>query len=168
MDNSRIIKFRAWAYASKKMFYPDSDDGWELENGILSSLPNTILMQYTGLHDKNDKEIYEGDILYSDMSTPTEEHENIDITKGVVRFGQYDICEEYGCPMMGVWAEAIWGHSKIFNHPSQQYIESNGCISSLGLTSQMVRGETEVIGNIYENPELLEEDKLYKQSEGTR
>lgn len=59
----REIKFRAWAVASKEMFYPDVEDGWELNSGELIPLPNTVLMQYTGLKDKNGKEIWEGDII---------------------------------------------------------------------------------------------------------
>ena len=59
----REIKFRAWAVASKTMFFPNSDDGWEIKDGVLRELPNTILMQYTGCKDKSGNEIYEGDIV---------------------------------------------------------------------------------------------------------
>jgi hypothetical protein len=58
----RKIKFRAWAVASKEMFLPDEDNGWEILDGKLEPLPNTVLMQYTGLK-ADGVEIYEGDIL---------------------------------------------------------------------------------------------------------
>lgn len=60
---NREIKFRAWSNASKIMFEPDGEDGWDLHNGDMIEKPNTVLMQFTGLLDKSGKEIYEADIL---------------------------------------------------------------------------------------------------------
>lgn len=54
---AREIKFRCWD--GKKMDYDCRD--LTVWNGILVPVGDSIIMQFTGLHDKNGKEIYEGD-----------------------------------------------------------------------------------------------------------
>lgn len=136
---SREIKFRAWHKINKEWTSDPIIDG---ENGKMMAFSmldaqfvrhyrddEMEIMQYTGLKDKNSKEIYEGDIVeYNDFnSLRTGGHAEDKIIVGKVTFG------------CGMWM-----------------VEEKNCGHDLyeGLVNDE---ELEVIGNIYENPELLEE-----------
>ena len=100
------------------------------------------LMQYVGLKDKNGKEIYEGDVIqelrYKGCSKcgdgRTVYNEEI-----VFYGGCFCLKPEYGCPR-DLFSQGIREYSKY----GDNYYEENDKCEKL-----------EVIGNIYENPELL-------------
>jgi len=120
----REIKFRAWDKDSKEMrldvtpgpfskIYPNeiwTDCGFTGEHGYLE---DAILMQYTGLLDKNGVEIYEGDIIKFDGHL----HEDKFISSICFRGGMFQ--------------------PELRSEPLYNF-----------------RFRT-IIGNIYENPELL-------------
>jgi uncharacterized phage protein (TIGR01671 family) len=113
----REIKFRAWDKDScvwQRMFNITSDGRFTIGNGADYS-NKIILMQYTGLKDKNGKEIYEGDILK---------------TRG------------------GIIEKVEWSKSQSGDGFG---VEAVGWIDYANTYGESV----EVVGNIYENPELL-------------
>lgn len=103
----REIKFRAWDKEQKKML--DDVSTWTDDfTGMLIAL-----MQYTGLKDKNGKEIYEGDIVKYKNDKPDK------------------VIFENGGFMT----------SRFYHRTPNNW--------------KILLDELEVIGNIYENPELL-------------
>ena len=103
------------------------DDGnvWEYE---LNS-DEIALVQYTGLKDQNDAEIYEGDIVKFDPQSPCG--------------------DEFYNPLDGEIGEVIFDFGSFVVRPIDKKRESlRFSLSELG--------DWVVLGNIYENPEFLQ------------
>jgi len=122
----REIKFRAWC---------DMDDGVMLQPGdnygtktdldcvqYLNQGQNIILMQFTGLTDKNGVDIYEGDIVENKLGR---------------------VCKIFWFQASGCWDSAYLYDKDVFDDAFRGYHVNQWehCI--------------EVIGNIYQNEELL-------------
>jgi uncharacterized phage protein (TIGR01671 family) len=140
----RQIKFRAWDKGSKRMHYAEDligPGGWviqfhgvPLEIGIhgVFEPENVELMQYTGLEDENGKEIYEGGQknLSSDIVRTT--HINLGFWRVRARKLTGEVVYQPGAFTIG-HGDAV------------QLISPH-------------RGDLEVIGNIYEHPEVIERE----------
>ena len=134
----REIKFRAWDKKDKK-FYRASvgdtpnimlhDKKGECTEWSIEPRENLELMQFTGLHDKNGKEIYEGDIVRGKNLINNFDDETPDMK--IISWNDEE-------------AEFEFRNMKNEGHQSGYTF----CKNNLGKFY-------EVIGNIYENPELL-------------
>ena len=132
---SREIKFRIWKKSIKKYVdlttFTITNDGEitaVVDSNILEPALNKddyIIEQYTGLKDKNGKEIYDGDIV----KTNSPDRANFNAGAIVMQQQMYLIINT---PTYG---DARLSHSE-----------------PLGYYCDM---ECEIIGNIHENPELL-------------
>ncbi|WLV78535.1 YopX family protein [Lacticaseibacillus parahuelsenbergensis] len=125
----REIKFRAYSSHNHKM-YPVSNIEWDIDgriwvtaddgkNGIELIDEEAHLMQFTGLKDKNGREIYEGDIL------------------------DIGLRNQDGKPVVAPVSYETYAAG---------YVLDNG---GNGIWQRLTK-DCEVIGNIFENQELLE------------
>lgn len=134
----REIKFRAWDKINKDMFNVESINFQERrvykDTVSYRNFKDIDLMQYTGLKDRNNKEIYEGDIIkFKDC--------NIDGTKEFYNIG---VIEREGKRDELAISQLIFEKSYF----TENYIDF------INETFEL----SEVIGNIYESQELMEDN----------
>lgn len=147
----REIKFRVWDGAT--MYMPDEtswDDIHLYLDGTLNEVSRTgyyqtvdvclfkgaVIMQYTGLKDKNGVEIYEDDILKC---------EDEDIEYCLVEWDNHKAC----------FSINYYGYDVYSNENSgEETMNSISCLDSYLLTDSELEN-TEVIGNIHQHPHLL-------------
>ena len=113
----RPIKFRCYDSSLpviRMWYWEPGEQNFNLAENLLN--PKVIVMQFTGLLDKNEKEIYEGDIIQSDDG---------------LRLWSVEYSIELGGRYIGKGIGKTW----FSENPAWNVLE--------------------VIGNIYENPELV-------------
>ena len=148
MKNRRdkmVPKFRAWDKENDRMIYPSTEGVcFELDDDGINILDvsgdypedhtfpaiDSFLMQSTGLKDKNGVEIFEGDIVK--VTDEDEAYSYISVVKNYA---------EEGYPAFDI------------EYPSDWEYESNALSTIMSGGYETI----EIIGNIYENPELLEQ-----------
>lgn len=166
----RVIKFRAWSDKNKKMLYLDDKSDkfyigafllwgskvrigkefgnywklgnagheWEIfgaSNSIDGNQSKDFLMQSIGARDVNYKDIYEGDLVrFNHREGYSEVFE-------VVYLDEYNECEYPTNPLMCCYI--------LFNRKTKNWMDFQWDDTD----------DMEVIGNIYENPKLLESEK---------
>ena len=107
----RKIKFRIWDKINRMWF-----KRFNVNLLNIGDLQNVEMMQYTGIKDKNDNEIYEGDIVK-------------DVSDGIAGYIEY----------------SDGGYEIIYDNIAEKLnADEASCV--------------EIMGNIFENPELLGED----------
>ena len=134
----RELKFRAWHPESESMIVFDlakaSKDQY-IASHVCALLSNThnegegLMMQFTGLTDKNGVDIYEGDLIKNNR---------------------------------GRTAEVVW--HKFTASFDSKFVSDDGSAlpkqdKSYGFHNADWKSETKIVGNIYENPELLEAEE---------
>lgn len=138
-----IPKFRAWDkrfsefvedfFVSEdgKIYKKSTDTGYGIAISKETS-DKVILMQSTGILDKNSQEIFEGDVVSRNSGMPS-----------VVEFGKWIYEEDFGYKIknIGFYLNSSYDDDEFFQAMDYEDIRKN----------------YEVIGNIYENPEILED-----------
>lgn len=130
-----IPKFRAWDKETQTMLDVTLIDfkksvlvgeHWEFGETIFINFDDIHLMQSTGLKDKNGKEIFEGDI----------------VTDGeFARIVQY---------------HQTLGFYMFDEEGNERFFSDSATLEDFEEDAKIVSEILEIIGNVYENPELLE------------
>lgn len=123
----REIKFRAWDKVRRTFVYfymKSGEQPMPLFDGNFLWNDLECWQQFTGLHDKNGKEIYEGDLVRTGYRLEESNAEEVFFEGGA------------------------WSVGRAYSSPLRDYLTHDWC-----------EGECcpriEVIGNIFETPELL-------------
>jgi hypothetical protein len=136
---NREIKFRAWDKLSNGgiMLSWEQISKWNIPFGTLASDPQYKLMQFTGRSCNNDREVFEGDILFYELP-------------------QDDGDQTYY--LVVTWIEEWSMFATLFIDEYLNYLQSGADVLDEGLFwTYTIEGAIDYhyAGNIFENPDLL-------------
>ena len=134
---NRELKFRVWDTENKRFLqhgsfclFPDDNVVWEVRllkyYGELEYIPHAVVQQFIGMLDKNGKKIYEGDIVRAYFFDC---YKNWTWRSGIVSF------------------DGVMGMYSVYDNLNEILNKSIG--------AAIICDGEEVIGNIFQNPELL-------------
>lgn len=138
---SREIKFRAWDLSTEEIITAGDERRWGsvTNHYLFRNYEDQYLMQYTGLKDKNGTEIYEGDV--------------IDLT-----YWWFDGSERESHLIGSIGFEPTT--FTLENIHNDFFQEETGFDKGEGILSlgefMIAESDVEILGNKFENPELLE------------
>ncbi len=152
-----IPKYRAWDSAKKEMFkdtfaITESGQVVVVEQESVASSPDyvfvehLVIMQSTGLKDKNGKEIFEGDILKFNDEWNEYCHEGY-VDGSVEGVNYVEVVKGEACFEFG---KTRYPESSLFIYMEDEHLSFAELVKDKDF-------EFEIIGNIYKNPELLED-----------
>jgi len=165
----RAIKFRAWGSETKKMYYQTDSIVFHIsgtgsgywtcadlcKNVCLAGSGNKgKLMQYTGLKDRNGVEVYEGDIVKIDSLSYGSFYATIECLNGLgagVSLALLHRAKQVEMPTNREWDRP----HKPCQCDGAMYEAMS--ILEIGDTFTEKTEKVEVVGNIYENLELLKD-----------
>lgn len=152
-----IPKFRAWDKETKTMLDVSLMDfkksvlvgeHWEFGETNFINFDDVNLMQSTGLYDKNGKEIFEGDILKFNDEWADYGYEGY-IEGSIEGINYVEIKREKTCFTFG---KTKLPESSLIDLVENEHYPFEGLLIEASY-------EFEIIGNVYENLELLEVTK---------
>ena len=154
-----IAKYRAWDSAKKEMFkdtfaITESGQVVVVEQESVASSPDyvfvdhLVIMQSTGLKDKNGKDIFGWDILKFNDEWNEYCHEGY-VDGSVEGVNYVEVVKGEACFEFG---KTRYPESSLFIHMEDEHLSFAELVNDKDF-------EFEIIGNVYENPDLLEEKK---------